>query len=116
MATFQFVTASMVHAALNITSEQEKEWLIHAAGGLAGAKADTLQRIVAVELPDTHTAWAYQRAYVEAAKERDDLVAPIITSQEQWRDRVDELTRVVRCLWEGVPPAVVFCAIGAHKK
>ena len=116
MATFQFVTASMVPAALNITSEQEKEWLIHAAGGLAGAKADTLQCIVAVELPDTHTAWAYLRAYQLAVKERDDLVVPMISSREQWDDRGDDLTRVVWCLQQGLPPAVVFRAIVPDKK
>ena len=116
MATFQFVTASMVPAAWNITSEQQKERLFHAAGGLAGAKADTSQCLVAVELPDTHTAWAYLRAYQLAAKERDDLVVPIISSREQWGNRVDELRRVVRCLKLGVPPAVVFCAIAPDKK
>ena len=116
MATFRFVTTSMVPAALNLTSEQENEWLIHAAGGLAGAKADTLQRIVAVELPDTHTAWAYLRAYQLAAKERDDLVVPIISSREQWDHRRDELARVVGCLKQRVPPVVVFCAIAPDKK
>ena len=116
MATFQFVTASMVPAAWNITSEQQKERLFHAAGGLAGAKADTSQCLVAVELPDTHTAWAYLRAYQLAAKERDDLVVPIISSREQWDHRQDELAMVVGCLKQRVPPAVVFCAIAPDKK
>ena len=116
MATFKFATKDMIPGEWHLTPEQERQWLAHAAAGLTNETADTLQRMVAIELPDTFTAWAYQEAYVEAAKERDDLVAPVITSQEQWRDRVDELANVVRCLWEGEPPAVVFCALAVPKK
>ena len=114
MAFIQFVTASMVPAAF--TLEREKERLFHAAGVLAGAKADTSQCIVVVELPDTFTAWAYVRAYRLAAQERDDLVVPMISSREQWDHRGDDLTRVVWCLQQGLPPAVVFCAIVPDKK
>ena len=115
MAIVKFVTKDMVPKEWHLGPEQEKEWLAHAAVGLAGA-TDSLQRMVAVELPDTFAAWAYQEAYARAAVERDDLVTPVITSREQWHGRTSELAKVVRCLWEGEPPAVVFCAIAVPKK
>ena len=110
MATFKFVTKDMVPETWHLPPEQEGEWLADAARGLSVAEG-TLQRLVTVELPDTHTAWAYQRAYLRAAERRDDLVTPVITSREQWDGRLDQLARVVQCLWEGEPPAVAFCAI-----
>ena len=115
MAAFKFVTKDMIPGEWRLTPEQEREWLVDAAVSL-NETADNLERIVAVELPDTFMAWAYQEAYVEAVKERSDLVAPVISSEEQWRDRADDLAKVVRCLWAREPPVVVFCAFAVKKQ
>ena len=112
----QFVTKDMIPREWLMTPDQEREWLTHVAPRLDGVDPDSLQRMVAVELPDVGLSWEYQRAYLEAAKQRDDLLAPMISSQEQWQGREHQALEVVRCLWQGTAPAVAFIAIAVLKK
>ena len=58
----------------------------------------------------------YHAAYIEAAKTRDDLVPPAITAEDMWRDRPDQLARVVMCLWAREPPAVAFISFAIKKQ
>ena len=115
MAAFQFVTKDMIPREWGLSPQQEKVFLQESAA-IHKEPPDGLERMVAVELPDTFTAWAYQEAYVEAAKVRADLVPPVITSEDQWRDRPDELAKVVTCLWDREPPAVAFVAFAVKKQ
>ena len=110
-----FVTKDMVPDVWRFSAEQEREWLEHVAEEMPGESAATLQRIVAIELPDIPVAWAYQEAYKAASATRDDLVMPMITSREQWRDRRDEMTSIIRCLIEGSPPVVAICAVAVRR-
>ena len=114
MPPFQFVTKGMIPADHDLTPQQEQAFL-RASSAVHGLPPDGLERMIAVELPDTFTAWDYQAAYVEAAKLRDDLVPPAITSQEQWLDRPDQLARVVARLWAREPPAVAFITFAVKK-
>ena len=115
-STYKFVTKDMIPKEWRFTEEQEKDWLRHVATEMPGETAETLQRMVAIELPDTHMAWAYQQAYMTASEQREDLVTPVITSREQWENRSEELTKVVKCLTEGTPPVVTLCAMVVRKK
>ena len=105
----------MVPKEWRFTEEQDREWLTHVAKEMPGESAHTLMRIVAVELPDTHGAWAHQKAYMAASEQRDDLVTTVITSREQWEKRSDKLQKVLMCLKDGTPPAVGFCAMAVKK-
>ena len=116
MAGPGFVTKDMVPREWLMTPSQEREWLIYVAPRLPGVDAEALQRMVAVELLDVGLSWEYQKAYLEAAKRRDDLLAPVITSQEQWQGREDKVVEIVKCLWEGTAAAVVFMALAVLKK
>ena len=99
-----------------MSPSQERQWLIQVAPRMPGADPEAMQRIVAVELPEVGLSWRYQKAYLKAAEHRDDLLAPIITSQEQWQGREDKVLEIIKCLWEGTAPAVVFMAVAALKK
>ena len=110
-----FVTKDMVPDVWRFSAEQEREWLEHVAEDMPGESAATLQRIVAIELPDIPLRRAYHGAYKAASATRDDLVMPMITSREQWRDRRDEMTSIIRCLIEGSPPVVAICAVAVRR-
>ena len=100
----------------------DPELLLHGGGGLASRCFKELildaglVLHIAVELPDVELSGRYQRAYLEAAKRRDDLLAPVITSQKQWQGREDKVDEIVKCLWEGTAPAIVFMALAVLKK
>ena len=115
MPPFRFVTKSMIPASHDLTPQQEETFLL-ASSEAHGVAPGALVRMIAVELPDTHTAWEYQAAYTDAAKSRDDLVPPAITSREQWDSRPDELARVVACLWAREAPAVSFISFAVRKQ
>ena len=51
------VTKDMIPDVWYLTEEQERTWLQHAATGLPGQTAESLQRIVAIELPDFPMAY-----------------------------------------------------------
>ena len=114
MQPFRFVTSSMVPMCHDLTPQQEEAFL-RASSEAHGVPPGSLQRMIAVELPDTHAAWEYQAAYVEAAKIRNDLVPPAITSREQWDDRPEELARVVACLWTREAPSVAFISFAVKR-
>ena len=110
-----FVTKDMVPDVWRFSAEQEREWLEHVAEEMPGESAATLQRIVAIELPDIPLSWAYQEACTAASATRDDLVMPMITLREQWRHRRDEMRSIIRCLIEGSPPVVAICAVAVRR-
>ena len=114
MPPFRFVTSSMIPVSHDMTPQQEEAFL-RASSEAHGVPPESLQRMVAVELPDTYAAWEYQAAYAEAAKARDDLVPPAITSREQWDGRLEELARVVACLWAREAPSVSFISFAVRK-
>ena len=115
MADRAFVTVDMVPREWIMSTEQEQEWLAQVAPLLPGAEPQALQRIVAVELPDIGLSWKYQREYIEAAKHRDDLLAPMITSQGQWVGKEDKVLQISNCLLPGTPPTVAFIATAVKK-
>ena len=115
MQPFRFVTKPMIPASHDLTPQQEEAFLL-ASSQAHGVAPGALVRMIAVELPDTHTAWEYQAAYTEAAKSRDDLVPPAITSKEQWDGRPNELARVVACLWAREAPTVSFISFAVLKQ
>ena len=112
--TFKLVSNAMIPKEWRFTEEQERDWLTQVAAEMPGETASTLQRIVAIELPDFPVSYAYQQAYMDASEHRDDLVAPVITSREQWTNRLEEMKKVIKCLLEGNPP-MVFCAMAVKK-
>ena len=99
-----------------MTPSQEREWITHVAPKLEGVDPASLERMVTVELPDVGISWEYERAYLKAAKQRSDLLAPVITSQEQWLGRDEQAFEVIRRLLHGLAPAVVFVALAVPKK
>ena len=109
------VTKDMVPRQWLMTPQQEHEWLLCVASRLPGSDPDAMRRLVAIELPDIKPAWQYQETYQQAAGQRDDLVTPIVTSWEQWRGREDVLCEIVKHLWEGTAPAVVFVAVAVPR-
>ena len=115
MQPFRFVTKPMIPASHDLTPQQEEAFLL-ASSQAHGVAPGALVRMIAVELPDTHTAWEYHAAYTEASKSRDDLVPPAITSKEQWDGRPNELARVVACLWAREAPAVSFISFAVLKQ
>lgn len=110
----RFVTKDMIPEVWRFAEEQENEWLVRVAGHMPGETPRSLQRIFAVELPGFPISYAYQEAYRAASVDRDDLVMPLITSREQWSDRPAAAAGVIRCLLEGIPPTVAFCAIAVQ--
>ena len=110
-----FVTKDMVPDVWHFSAEQDREWLEHVAEEMPGESAATLQRIVAIELPDIPLSWAYQEACTAASATRDDLLIPMITSRKQGQDRCDEMRSIIRCLIEGSPPVVAICAVAVRR-
>ena len=116
MGSPQLVTKDMIPPVWLLTPEQEQEWIVHVAPRLEGADPGSLRRMVVLELPDVGLAWEYRAAYVNAAKRRDDLVIPVITSQEQWHGREQQAMEVVRRLVQGDAPAIAFRAVAILKE
>ena len=116
MAGCAFVTVDMVPREWIMSPSQERQWLIQVAPQMPGADPEAMQRIVAVELPDVGLSWKYQKAYLKAAEHRDDLLAPMITSQEQWQGREGKVIEIIRCLQEATAPAVAFIAVAALRE
>ena len=108
---FALVTWDMIPPEWILTPEQEAIWIGHVIHRLPGETPQTVQRLVCFELPDCPLSYMYQRKYMAAAATREDLVPPMITSQEQWRDRPGKLVEIIACLLTGRPPAVSICAI-----
>ena len=111
-----FVAKDMIPEEWRFTEKQEKEWLEHVAKEMPVKSAATLERVVAVELPDFPVSYAYTEAYTIALANRVDLVMPMITSRDQWKDRRAEEARILWRLVNGAPPDVTFCAVALLKK
>ena len=114
MLSPQFVTEAMIPREWIMSPSQEREWITHLAP--EGVDPASLERMVTVELPDVGISWEYERAYLQAAKQRSGLLAPVITSQEQWLGREELAFEVIRRLLHGLAPAVVFVALAVPKK
>ena len=110
-----FVTRDMIPGVWRLTAEQERNWLQMMASEMPGQTADTLLRIVTIELPDIPMAHDYQKRYEEASTNRGDLVPPIITSREQWAGRKADVEKIVKCLLKGTPPMVVISAVAVPR-
>ena len=107
------VTMDMIPDVWHFNEEQERDWLEHVAKDMQGETATTLQRMLAIELPDIKGAWTYLERFRMASETRKNLVPPVITARDQWEGRQDELAKIVKCLVEGTPPVVAICAIAA---
>ena len=105
-----FVTKDMSPEEWRFTEKQEA-WLEHVAKEMPVKSAATLERVVAIELPDFRLSYAYTEAYTIALANRVDLVMPMITSRDQWKDRRAEEARILWRLVNGAPPDVTFCAV-----
>ena len=79
-----FVNMDMVLRAWIHTKEQEQVFLANAAKHLDGESAATLERIVAVELPDVPEVRFYQEMYKLVSRTRDDLVHPCPPRHHLW--------------------------------
>ena len=100
----RFVTWDMIPPVWIYTREQERAWLEDIASYYPGKSPQSLERYVAIELPDCPPAWEYQSAFRMASRERDDLVPVIITDRGHWEDRKEQMIDVLGRLLAHVPP------------
>ena len=114
MAGFQFATEDMIPREWAMTPSQQSEWIAHFAP--QGVDPASLERMVTVELPDVDISWEYERAFSRAAQQRSGLLAPVITSREQWLGREELAFEVIRRLMIGLAPDVAFVALAVPKK
>ena len=110
------VTMDMIPDVWHFNEEQERDWLEHVAKDMPGETATTLQRMLAIELPDIKGAWTYLKRFEMASKTRKNLVPLVITARDQWKKRQDEMAKIVKCLVEGTPPVVAICAMAVPKQ
>ena len=114
MARFQFATEAMIPPEWAMTAEQQNDWIAHLAPH--GADPASLERFVTVELPDVTISWEYEKALSRAARQRNGLLPPVITSWEQWQGRERQAQEIIERLNTGFPPDVVFVALAVPKK
>ena len=114
MPAFQFVTKAMVPDRLWLAPDQERAFLERSAE-FHQVPPEQLERVVAVELPDTFVAWEYSAAHVVASASRGDLAPAMLTPEDMWRDRPQQLAQISLCLMNGEPPAVAFMCFAVKK-
>ena len=100
----RFVTWDMIPPVWIYTRAQERAWLEEIASYYPGKSPRSLERHVAIELPDCPLAWEYQEAFRAASQECGDLVPVLITDRSQWEGRNEQMVEVLGRLLARVPP------------
>ena len=100
----RFVTWDMIPPVWFYTREQERVWLREMAAYYPGMSPRSLERHVAIELPDCPPAREYQEAFRSASLVCDNLVPVLITDRGQWESRKEQMVEVLGRLLARVPP------------